>query len=374
MIKFFCRSVDGTITLFNANPQYPPARFPADDAELIGIVDRRCLSGRFRNPYLNFLPVIYMYCRRLFCAIISHIGRCGSRLNRSIKEVFNTMKYLLLLLCCSLPVAAATPRQFSFFERGSGFADYAVTRNGQFYATEASSPRVMFRSLAPGKVITGDYDGDLRSDIAVFNDGRWTIYPAGAPGEHFAHFGQAGDVPMSADFDGDGKTDIAVFRDGWWYVLRSSDGSLQTAHFGQAGDVPIAADYDGDSRADYAVFRAGDWYFFKSARGFSAVRFGLPTDKPVPADYDGDGQTDIAVFRDGWWYLLRTSEGFYAERFGLPGDVPVPANFQTGSAPSGEMKDDIAVFRDGWWYVRTSWGHWTRKWGQAGDVPLSLAP
>ncbi|MCA1588961.1 MAG: peptidase M23, partial [Acidobacteria bacterium] len=55
-------------------------------------------------------------------------------------------------------------------------------------------------------------------------------------------FGISTDRPAPADFDGDGKTDIAVFRDGTWYVLGSL-GSYSVYNFGQTGDVPVPAGY-----------------------------------------------------------------------------------------------------------------------------------
>lgn len=43
-----------------------------------------------------------------------------------------------------------------------------------------------------------------------------------------------------ADFDGDGKTDIAVFRDGAWYLMQSQQG-FAAMQFGVPGDKPILA-------------------------------------------------------------------------------------------------------------------------------------
>jgi hypothetical protein len=45
-----------------------------------------------------------------------------------------------------------------------------------------------------------------------------------------------------ADYDGDGKTDAAVFRDGIWYLLQSQQGFSAT-YFGLANDMPIPSAY-----------------------------------------------------------------------------------------------------------------------------------
>ncbi|MCY7345141.1 MAG: hypothetical protein LH614_02890 [Pyrinomonadaceae bacterium] len=44
----------------------------------------------------------------------------------------------------------------------------------------------------------------------------------------------------TTDFDGDGRTDIAVYRNGIWYILQSSNGQVAAQQFGASSDVPIA--------------------------------------------------------------------------------------------------------------------------------------
>ena len=67
---------------------------------------------------------------------------------------------------------------------------------------------------------------------------------------------QSGDVPVPADFDGDGKTDFAVFRpsNGTWYVLESISG-FKAFQWGTNGDKALVGDFDGDERDDATVFR-----------------------------------------------------------------------------------------------------------------------
>ena len=52
--------------------------------------------------------------------------------------------------------------------------------------------------------------------------------------------GLAQDVPVPADYDGDGRTDIAVYRDGMWFIIRSSDGGVTAKSWGgMSQDIPL---------------------------------------------------------------------------------------------------------------------------------------
>jgi uncharacterized delta-60 repeat protein len=226
--------------------------------------------------------------------------------------------------------------------------------------------------------IRSDFDGDGRSDIAVYrpSSGVWYVLNSSNGAFSAQPFGTNGDIAAPGDFDADKKTDYAVFRPstGYWYILNSSDNSFRAEHFGSTGDVPVAADYDGDTKTDIGVFRPsqGVWYILRSSdNGFQAQSFGTSADKPVPGYYDEDGKADMAYFREsnGRWDWLESSSNLYNARvFGTSGDLPVPGNYDD------DGKYDVAVFRPsaGSWYILRSL---TLEWyeihfGSSGDVPV----
>jgi hypothetical protein len=220
----------------------------------------------------------------------------------------------------------------------------------------------------------GDYDGDGKTDYAVFNTvtGDWRIRRT-AEGPVTVHFGLPGDIAVPNDYDGGTKTDIAVFRpsDGNWYIYSSETQQVTILHFGLGGDKPVPADYDGDGKTDVAIYRPseGNWYYYRSSdQSVVILHWGIDTDKPLPADYDGDGKADLAVWRGGDWYILRSGSFSYnLIHWGTATDIPMPI-YQNGNSGTA----DVMVYRpsDGYWYNYRTPGQASNFSQPSGYVPV----
>lgn len=160
-----------------------------------------------------------------------------------------------------------------------------------------------------------DYDGDARSDPAVYSKTRGEIIAALSSSNYawrvFSR-GGTGAFAVPGDYDGDGKCDPAAYvrNSGLWQIALSGRDYAEEASFlGGTGYVPVPSDYDGDSKTDPAVYQksSGIWQIFFSSNGVSMEgAWGGPEWAPAVEDYNGDARADIAVYRqgDGQWEVL----------------------------------------------------------------------
>jgi hypothetical protein len=126
----------------------------------------------------------------------------------------------------------------------------ALAGAGGSVAPGAAGGSVLF-GLPTDKIAVGDYNGDAKTDIAVWRPSDGTVYIrnstvlAGTPTNVSYLWGVSGDIPQPADYDNDKVTDFAVYRpsNNTFYARLSSNGSVLTATLGQAGDQPVTAPY-----------------------------------------------------------------------------------------------------------------------------------
>jgi hypothetical protein len=72
----------------------------------------------------------------------------------------------------------------------------------------------------------------------------WWIRHSSDDSVEVVQWGDSSDKPVPGDYDGDGKTDVAIYRNGAWWIRLSSNGTLvMSGPFGTSGDVPIPAAY-----------------------------------------------------------------------------------------------------------------------------------
>lgn len=220
----------------------------------------------------------------------------------------------------------------------------------------------------------GDFDGDGRDELAVFNSTDW-VFPylafikVDADGSMRVLARYDGDIPgwggfarndefLVGDFDGDGKDDLLVSNFADWsmpYVatlLSTGSGFIQSRRYD--GDIPgwgglarhdeiHVGDFNGSGQDDLLIWNSRDWSsdylgLFRNQRGsFRCIRLwtdDIPgwggfarNDQFFVGDFTGDGKDDLYIFNGPDWanpYLAMfrsTGSDFTAVRL-FDGDVP----------------------------------------------------
>ena len=234
---------------------------------------------------------------------------------------------------------AAFPATIGLYRPGNG---QFVLRNSNTPGTPGFSPVL----AAIGLPVVGDWNGDGHEDLAVYDQGDWTLHIASDAGtttmyQPFATiaFGGVGDLPLVGDWDGDGVDTIGVFRPSdATFLLRNSNTAGNpdlVVNFGFPGAIPLVGDWDGDGDTTIGIVDPASATFLlrnENAPGnpdFQAI-FGLAGDLPVAGDWDGDGAETIGIFRNGLFALRNANSTGAADlsfSFGQAGDLPLAGDW-----------------------------------------------
>jgi hypothetical protein len=222
----------------------------------------------------------------------------------------------------------------------------------------------------------GDFNGDGKDEVAVFNGTNWIMpylglladdgagglhliarYDGSMPGWQFT----AGDRFFVADFDGDGKDDLYVFNGTNWSIpylgmLRSSgtgfsllqryDSVLANWQM-TSGDRFFVGDFNGDGKDDLFVFNAVNWsipYIGMMQSDGSKLTMVRRFDSTLPSwqmtagdqffvgDFNADGKDDLYVFNGTNWSIAYL--GMYASS---GSDLGLTQRYD-GSVPGWQMR------------------------------------
>ena len=134
---------------------------------------------------------------------------------------------------------------------GDGKHDFVIFRpNGGAQATywrlfsNGTNDRVNF-GLGTDFVVSGDFDGDAKADLAVARPNTsggtfdWYWRPSAGGADRQVSFGSVFSLDTLApgDYDGDGKTDVAVWRNGQFIHRSTTSGAVTFFQLGSIGDT-----------------------------------------------------------------------------------------------------------------------------------------
>lgn len=282
---------------------------------------------------------------------------------------------------------------FSVMGYGPGASTGCIDSNTTMVLSplDIQGVRRVYGSAKSADRMVGDFNGDGRSDIAMWRPG-WNTIPV-----YFAQSNGTFSVTnvltpnnlintapqaqkLIGDFDGDGRADILVAKedtaDRFWIYYSNGDGSFAvservlTGLFPTAESIRVVGRFNSDLRDDLLIIPVGglnvtEMHFTASRTTFPSVyTFVLPAGQQwltfpsvnrMFGDFDGDGMTDVALWNVGWGstpvYFTNGTGGFVITNGGHdpgqnwindPGAHKIVGRFGIGA------KEGILLWRPGW--------------------------
>ena len=213
---------------------------------------------------------------------------------------------------------------------GTTYSGYSVLdANGNFAWDGPSIDKLISWSTfqAGEKPIYGDWNGDGKIKVGVYNNGTWLLDYNGngvwdGPTVDKAIFwstGQSTDVPVMGDWNGDGRTKIGIYNNGTWILDYNGNGIWEgpgvdkTIYWstGQSGEVPVVGDWNGDGKSKIGIYANGTWileyngnYAWDGTGIDKLIFFGGAGYRPMVGDWNGSGWSKIGAYHvNGTWAI-----------------------------------------------------------------------
>ncbi|MFC5101767.1 S8 family serine peptidase [Kibdelosporangium philippinense] len=204
------------------------------------------------------------------------------------------------------------------------------------FAGWAGSPGVYF--------LPGDFNGDGRTDQAMTGVKGWSTIPIAFSNGNGTFNVTNNSVPnfpdwattpgakiVTGDFNADGRTDIAMTGGYGWSTIpiafSTGNGGFNVTNnsapgftdWARSGNVKVVAkDFNGDKRADLSMTGVGGWStipiaFSNGSGGFNVTNNSVPdfpglaatpNAKLLPGDYNADGRTDYSLTGVKGWSTI----------------------------------------------------------------------
>jgi len=240
--------------------------------------------------------------------------------NTTLTITGTPLNYTLAATLDGFALGAAPTGSINFVDQSNSNAVVGQVALNSLTETTIPQPAATAGSM-PQSVVTGDFNGDGITDIAILNGGDATITILLGKGD--GTFTAAPNSPLAAgtdpgsitagDVNNDGKLDLAVTDNANSDVLiykGNGDGTFAAPTSVAVGYSPYGvtlADFNGDGVLDMAVtldstnsvailLGNGDGTFHSSG---SPIAVGLQPSQIVAADFNNDGHADLAVANYG---------------------------------------------------------------------------